>query len=54
MNKEELQRLLETIEEAESFVDRHSESWYRSGQELLARIRADKELLQRAASEVTG
>lgn len=32
--------LLSVLEEAEQFVDRHSEPWYSSGQELLAKIRA--------------
>lgn len=31
--------LLEALKEAEEFVDRHSESWYTSGQELLKKIR---------------
>jgi hypothetical protein len=32
---------LETaLSEATDFVDRHSETWYRSGQELLARLRS--------------
>lgn len=35
-----LDDLRDALEEAESFVDRHSEPWYRSGQELLAKIRA--------------
>lgn len=35
-----LQRVVEVLEEAEDFVDRHSEPWYRSGQALLSRIRA--------------
>jgi ABC-type amino acid transport substrate-binding protein len=30
----------EALREAEAFVDRHSEPWYTSGQELLAKIRA--------------
>lgn len=35
--EEETEELLKDVED---FVDRHSESWYGSGQELLARIRA--------------
>lgn len=30
----------EALREAEAFVDRHSEPWYTSGQELLVKIRA--------------
>lgn len=33
-------RLRAALEEAEGFVDSHSEPWYKSGQALLARIRA--------------
>lgn len=32
--------LLAALEEARNFVDRHSEEWYLSGQELLAEIDA--------------
>ncbi len=32
--------LLEALEEASEFVDRHSEDWYRAGQVLLAKCRA--------------
>jgi hypothetical protein len=37
---EENERLRKVLTEAEEFVDRHSESWYISGQALLAEIRA--------------
>jgi hypothetical protein len=36
----EIERLRAVLREATDFVDQHSESWYRSGQELLATCRA--------------
>lgn len=38
--------LLETLLEAEAFVDRHSEPWYTTGQLLLAKIRDQIKLLE--------
>lgn len=34
----------ELFDEAIGFVDRHSEAWYRSGQDLLARLRAAQQV----------
>lgn len=42
--------VIEALEEAEQFVDRHSEPWYRSGQELLSKIRVVLTTHQRPAS----
>lgn len=32
--------LLEALQEAQDFIDRHSEPWYTSGQALLTKVRA--------------
>ncbi len=46
------ERLRGVLAEARDFVARHSESWYKSGQELLARI--DAEILRSRASREGG
>ena len=38
--------LLETLEEALAFVERHSEEWYYSGQELCGRLECEIEQVQ--------
>lgn len=39
--------LIRLLNDAEAFVDRHSEPWYTSGQELLQRLREAIDALQR-------
>jgi glycogen synthase len=34
-----VRQLLPMLEECDSFIARHSEEWYRSGQELLTQVR---------------
>lgn len=36
----DIRELLDTLKEAEEFINRHSEPWYMSGQALLSKIQA--------------
>lgn len=46
MHSTDREYLQSVLEEAEAFVDRHSEPWYNSGQDLLIRIREALNALQ--------
>lgn len=45
--RESPSNLLETLEEAFSFVSRHSEDWYYSGQELCGRLEREIDALRK-------